>query len=213
MNRLTSAALTGVLLAGGVMAVAQPTQAAPAPDGVVAADAPAVAKAAGKTSKYYFLFDKNWSDPTQSRLYYMKSRPGKDKIVRSYRAGSGNGSTNECAKNAGWLPTGTYNVGKQTTRKDGGPKGINGYAIPVSNKWCKPKPGQRKVQRDALFIHSEMRSNGKPGRPTNGDNPYAWDGPRDYYSLGCIKLSDKHIRDLFRTANKYGWPKQLKVVN
>ncbi|WP_426404954.1 L,D-transpeptidase [Streptomyces sp. R-07] len=214
MNRLTSAALTGVLLAGGAMAVAPATQAAPAPAGVGAAAAPAVANAAaGKTSQYYFLFDKNWSDPTKSRLYYMKSRPGKDQKIGDFRAGSGNGSTRECAKNAGWLPTGTYNVGIQTKRKAGGPKGINGYAIPLSNKWCKPQGKERKVVRDALFIHSEMLSNGKQDRQTKGDNPYRWDGPGDYYSLGCTKLSPKDIQALFRLADKHGWPKQLKVVN
>lgn len=213
MKRLTTVALAGVLLTGGLAAVAQPTQAAPASTGAPQAAAvseAAVTRAAGSTSTYYFLFDKNQSSPTKSKLYFMKSVPGKDKVIKSYRAGSGNGSKNECATMKGWLPNGSYKVLGHEKRKKGGARGINGYAIHVQDKLCK----NGKTKRTELFIHSEMKSNGQQGPKQSGkDSPYRWDGAGDYYSYGCIKITPKDIQDLFRTADRYGWPKQLKVVN
>ncbi|MFD0395814.1 hypothetical protein ACFQ3Z_42240 [Streptomyces nogalater] len=86
MKRLTTAALTGVLLTGGLAAVAQPTQAAPARQAAAVSGTAVSQAAAGSTGKYYFLFDKNQSNPTKSKLYFMKSVPGKDKVIKSYRA-------------------------------------------------------------------------------------------------------------------------------
>ncbi len=37
--------------------------------------------------------------------------------------------------------------------------------------------------------------------------------PRHYRSLGCIKLSPAHIKNLFAKAEQYGWPTQLKVTS
>ncbi|GFE16383.1 hypothetical protein Sgleb_44300 [Streptomyces glebosus] len=59
-----------------------------------------------------------------------------------------------------------------------------------------------------------MNVNGTQGaRQPGRDNPYRWDGVRDYYSLGCIKLTPAHIKNLFSKADHYGWPKRLKVVS
>ncbi|MEU7089990.1 invasion associated locus B family protein [Streptomyces achromogenes] len=210
MKRLTTAALTGILLTGGLAAVAQPTQAAPDRQAAAVSGTAVSRAAAGSTGTYYFLFDKNQSDPTKSKLSYMKSVPGQDKVIKSYRAGSGNGSKDECAPMRGWLPNGSYKVLGHEKHKAGGKKGINGYAIHVQDKYCK----DGRTKRTELFIHSEMKPDGEQGAKLPGqDNPYRWDGVRDYYSYACIKLTPNHIRDLFRTADRYGWPKQLKVVS
>lgn len=49
----------------------------------------------------------------------------------------------------------------------------------------------------------------RPGK----DNPYRWDGDGDYRSLGCIKLSPAHIKNLFAKAERSGWPTKLKVTS
>jgi hypothetical protein len=221
MRKLSSVGAIAIgvtLLLGGTTAQAQAGSAA------AAQSAPAAASlASGSTGTYYLLFNKNQSNPTQSKLYLMKDVPGTDKKIESWQAGSGNGSKDECASMRGWLPNGPYRILGHETRKNGGRSGINGYAIHLQNKVCKPKPkpkpGKRKTLRTELFIHSEMKPNGKQGpklydkNHKRKDSPYRWDGPSDYYSLGCIKLKHTDIQDLFRKANHYGWPKQLRVVN
>lgn len=196
MNRLKSVVLAGALMAGSYVVVAQPSQAA-------------TPTAAAASSAYYFHFDKNPKNPADSRLYLKKSVPGKDKVIRSYRAGSGQGSKDECASFRGWLPNGDYRVLRHERKKNGGKSGINGYAIHVEDKWCKG----RKTKRTELFIHSEMLPNGKQGPKKGKDSPYRWDGVIDYYSYGCIKITPSDIRDLFKAADRYGWPKKLKVTN
>ncbi|MFF4954522.1 hypothetical protein ACWC2K_11305 [Streptomyces chattanoogensis] len=177
------------------------------------AAAPAEAARPAASGGTYLSFDKNWKNPSDSRLYLVKSIPNaKDKVLAKYRAGSGNGGrngTNECAGLQGWLPNGTYRVLGHTTHKAGGAKGINGYAIQVQDKVCK----NHHTKRTALFVHSEMKPDGTQGKRQPGrDNPYRWDGVNDYYSLGCIKLTPAHIKNLFAKAAHYGWPKRLEVV-
>src|SRR5688572_26373918 len=67
--------------------------------------------------KASITFDKNWNNPSNSKLIWRLSQRvnGKWKVVqtRSWRAGSGMlGRTgrNSCVKNKGWLPNGTYAV-------------------------------------------------------------------------------------------------------
>ncbi|MGY5132488.1 hypothetical protein ACWGJW_08755 [Streptomyces nigrescens] len=194
-------------LTGGLAA----TEAAPALAAHPASGPSARPAAAGGT---YLYFNKNQGNPSNSRLYLMKSVPNaKDKVLAKYRAGSGNGgrnAKNECASMQGWLPNGSYRVLNHTKRHNGGSRGINGYAIHVQNKVCK----NGRTERTGLFVHSEMNVNGTQGaRQPGRDNPYRWDGVRDYYSLGCIKLTPAHIMNLFAKAGHYGWPKALKVVS
>ncbi|MGA5563138.1 hypothetical protein ACPCUV_18465 [Streptomyces platensis] len=194
-------------LTGGLAA----TEAAPA---LAAHPASGQTKGAAAAGGTYLYFNKNQSNPSNSRLYLMKSVPNaKDKVLAKYRAGSGNGGRNgknECAKLQGWLPNGSYRVTGHTKRHDGGEGGIHGYAIHVEDKVCK----NGRTPRTALFVHSEMNVNGTQGaRQPGRDNPYRWDGVRDYYSLGCIKLTPAHIKNLFSKADHYGWPKRLKVVS
>ncbi|MEV6121063.1 L,D-transpeptidase family protein [Streptomyces sp. NPDC052077] len=188
-TRLAPLALTAALVGG--LAV---TTTATAPE----------AQAAG--GGYYLYFKKNSANPTNSRLYLMKSVPkAKDKIIAKYRAGSGNGSTNECARNKGWLPgtttkNGKYAIEFHRTNYDGV---INGYVIKLSDKRC-----SNGTKRTELFVHSEMKPNGKQGTIESE----RWDGPNDYYSNGCVKLTPGDIKDLFAKAKRYGWPTTMYVV-
>jgi hypothetical protein len=142
---------------------------------------------------YVLKFIKNWHRTDDSRLaLYHDGR-----LVKSYRAGSGMGSTAECAKNEGWLPSGAYKIlGHQTNRNSA----IKGYAIHLADKSCHPtKPKQKPIRRGDLFIHSNMTKNGAS----------RWHG--SYKSHGCIKLSPPDIKDLFSRLDTVGWPKTLHV--
>ncbi|MGW4022070.1 L,D-transpeptidase family protein [Streptomyces sp. NPDC005009] len=177
--------------------------------GLVATTTAAAPDAHAAGGSYYLYFKKNTSDPINSKLYLMKSvADAKDKVVARYRAGSGNGSQNECATNKGWLPgtntkNGKYKIEFHRTNFDGI---INGYVIKLSDKKC--TQGDKRTKRTALFVHSEMKPNGKQGTIESE----RWDGTRDYYSNGCIKLKPADIKDLFAKAERYGWPKTLYVV-
>lgn len=147
-------------------------------------------------SSFYLKFTKNWKHPDHSTLSIVKD----GHVVKSYRAGSGLGSTNDCLSEKGWLPSGTYQVkGHQTNRNSK----IKGYAIQLSDKKCHPKSGKKKdaVTRDDLFIHSEMTKNGSRGSTERT----RWDGDSDYRSYGCVKLRPDHIKDLFSRLKNH-WP-------
>ncbi|MFC8368200.1 L,D-transpeptidase family protein [Streptomyces sp. NPDC057238] len=177
--------------------------------GLVATTTAVAPDARAASGSYYLYFKKNTSNPINSKLYLMKSvANAKDKVVARYRAGSGNGSQNECATNKGWLPgtntkNGKYKIEFHRTNFDGI---INGYVIKLSDKKC--TQGDKRTKRTALFVHSEMKPNGKQGTIESE----RWDGTRDYYSNGCIKLKPADIKDLFAKAKRYGWPKTLYVV-
>ncbi|MFD7630328.1 L,D-transpeptidase family protein [Streptomyces sp. NPDC059851] len=149
---------------------------------------------------YSLKFTKNRNQPDRSTLSLVRDGI----VLKTYRAGSGLGSTDECAKGRGWLPSGTYQVkGHQTNRNSD----IKGYAIQLSDKVCHPERGKKAVKRDALFIHSEMTRTGGQGSAEETK----WDGDGDYKSLGCIKLRPEHIKDLFSRLEKAHWPKDLTL--
>ncbi|MER5567270.1 L,D-transpeptidase [Streptomyces goshikiensis] len=149
---------------------------------------------------YLLKFTKNWNHPDRSTLSLVHNGI----TVKSYRAGSGVGVKDECRSEKGWLPSGTYQVkGHQTNRNSD----IKGYAIQLSDKACRPKPHQKSITRDDLFIHSEMTKNGGQGFT----EPTRWDGDTDYKSLGCIKLTPADIKDLFSRLNQAHWPKNLTL--
>lgn len=155
----------------------------------------------GRTT-YYLKFDKN--TVTNSRLSLMQSVVGPDKVVKSYKAGSGV-IEDPCAGNAGWLPNGDYEI--EFHQKNFVGK-INGYVIKVSDKRC-----HNGTKRDALFIHSEMKSNGSQG--TAETKKWTTNNPNDYTSWGCIKLNPSNIKDLFNKMDSVGWKKltKLKVIS
>ncbi|MER5888995.1 hypothetical protein ABT160_34660 [Streptomyces sp. NPDC001941] len=201
---LRAAAATGVAaVALGVM----PASAGAAPQ---AADA-GTAQAAAAKSYTYLSYKKNVKDPTNSRLslvYVQVVNPDKVRTytVDSWRAGSGLGGKkgsvgqNECASSRGWLPNGSYNVEFFRSNYSGR---INGIVWKLSNHKCKTG----KVTRTELFIHSEMKSNGKPGSTEST----RWDGNSDYKSEGCIKLKPADVRELKGYRSNYPLPQKLYV--
>ncbi|MFH8346205.1 hypothetical protein [Streptomyces sp. NPDC018045] len=205
--RTASPFVTGLVTAA-LATTALATAAAPAAAARPVPSAPSAPP--GRAETTHLVFDKNRRDPSASRLRLVQSGTGR--VLAEYRAGSGQGGAagrDECARNQGWLPDGTYPVLSHTTRKKGGRDGINGYAIRIADKVCR----DGRTQRTALFLHSEMRPDGtqaaaQPGR----DNPYRWDGDVDYRSLGCVKLAPADIKHLFAEARRYGRPTSLKVV-
>lgn len=154
----------------------------------------------------YLEFDKG-SNPQNSRLYFVYvqgSNPDHPHIhtLGSWRAGSGNGSKDTCASNAGWLPNGTYSIKKYYPHHNGGAHGVNGIAWYLGDHKC--HSGR---WRTDLFVHSEMLPSGKAG----SSEPYRWDGNSDYKSNGCIKLKPSDIRALRDLQASYPNPHTLYV--
>ncbi|MBQ0967455.1 peptidoglycan-binding protein [Streptomyces sp. RK23] len=157
---------------------------------------------------YSLEFSKNWKYPTYSKLSLVRD----GKVLKSWRAGSGMGSKDECASAKGWLPSGAYKVRAHFTNRDG--DAIDGYAIQLPDKTCRPKAGtkQQRVTRTELFIHSEMTRNGGQGKDNpNRDDADRWESANDYRSLGCIKLTPTDIKDLFKRLDQARWPKNLTL--
>lgn len=135
-----------------------------------------------------FYFDGNWSQSDDSVLTMYVTVSGDRYRVRS-RAGSGNGSTDECATSAGWLPAGAYgrNDGDSNSRmeqmyKTWGDTVVRGQVWFLDKKNCGYSPY---TQRTELFIHS------------NGIEGTSWD--YNWKTAGCIKVS-QHARTGF-----YDW--------
>ncbi|MET8828028.1 L,D-transpeptidase family protein [Streptomyces sp. NPDC004610] len=187
MRKFVTTAVTATTLTAGLL-VGGATQATAGPE----------ADAAAATT-YYLKFDKK--TVTNSRLYLMKSVAGPDKVVASYKAGSGT-TTNACSVGRGWLPNGSYKIEFHRKNFDGI---INGYVIKVSDKRCSGG-----TQRTELFIHSEMKPNGKQG--TIESEKWTNSNPNDYYSNGCIKLNPSHIKNLFSRLDSLGWQKLTKLT-
>ncbi|MCX5315896.1 peptidoglycan-binding protein [Streptomyces sp. NBC_00154] len=166
------------------------------------------------TGTYTLKLTRNGEQPLNSRLALLRG----GKVIDSYRAGSGMGSTDECRPDKGWLPSGTYKVKGHETNRGGwnyNPRvQIQGYAIQIEDKTCTPKPGgHKRVKRTQMFIHSEMLADGTQAfdNPFNGDDWWRWDNAGDYSSNGCIKLAPNDLKDLFTHLNRAGWPKNLTL--
>ncbi|MFI8258926.1 peptidoglycan-binding protein [Streptomyces filamentosus] len=156
---------------------------------------------------YSLHFKKNWKHPSYSKLSLVRD----GKTLKSWRAGSGK-NKDECASDAGWLPSGTYRVQAHFTNRDA--DAIDGYAIQLPSKPCRPKAGtkQKRVTRTDLFIHSEMTRFGTQGKDNPGrDDADRWENANDYKSLGCIKLTPTDIKDLFKRLDQARWPKNLTL--
>ncbi|MFE0100641.1 hypothetical protein [Streptomyces sp. NPDC059009] len=160
-------------------------------------------RSAAATDRYYLRFDKG--SVTNSRLELVKRVPGRDAVIKTYKAGSGQ-IKNSCAVGRGWLPDADarhpYAVQWHRKNFDGV---INGFVIKLSDKRC-----SNGTKRTELFIHSEMKPNGRQG--TIESERWTNQSPNDYYSNGCIKLHPTHIKDLFKRLDRVGWPKKLYVV-
>ncbi|RAG83645.1 hypothetical protein DN069_21035 [Streptacidiphilus pinicola] len=137
----------------------------------------------------YFVFDKNASDPSDSRMTWFWARNnGGTPLVGSetWRAGSGMGSENDCYSNNGWLPNGWYNGYEHSTYWSS--------IIPTMNWELSDKACSRgTVTRSALFIHSKT--------------PSSWaHAPNPYHSNGCIHLSPSDILTADRYSRAHGGP-------
>lgn len=138
---------------------------------------PALADHGGCHDTYaFFMFGRFAPDPTNSALFY-----GDYSCDYTYwRAGSGNGSTDECAWSAGWLPGGWYEHWGNWDDYSGD---INGRVYWVQDHQC-----WNGNWRTELFIHTEQTwYNGQ--NCYGGDSPECWEGANDYYSLACIKIA------------------------
>jgi hypothetical protein len=197
------AALTSSVLAAPTVAVAVP---------VSSAAAPTTAALAGVRQRAVITFDKNWTDPSNSRLIWKVVRLGADgawHVVErlSWRAGSGMLGTagrNECAKGRGWLPNGTYRL---RFHRDYPGHLIKGRAFRLDDHRC--RNGRWRVQ---LFIHTEQGAGSVQCADLPGDQPCRWELPEvnDYKSAGCIKLSpddltelSQHFLTFFRAGVRY----------
>jgi len=153
--RLTMLALVALLAA---LAVAAPAQAKPT-----------IEKYGKPLSAPLLSFDKNPDSPLNSKLKLYFSI-GKSTYTATVRAGSGNGTKNDCTKNKGWLPNGTYsNIPHY--KKTGGNEVVRGWVWQLGSKKC----SSGSTTRTELFVHS------------NGIEGTKWDGK--YGTQGCIKIS------------------------
>lgn len=175
-----------------------PAQAAPAPQ---AAQAATVSPLISGSYNGYFVFDKNPSDPTNSKLTWKLfdlNRPQGPVLIesKSWRAGSGNGETNACVRNEGWLPNGKYG-GTLKMNYDGSK--IKGIVFALDDKKC-----SNGTPRTELFIHSEMaKDHGQDGCAGSSDSPWCWEGNSDYKSAGCIKMKPADIANAASIFEKY----------
>jgi hypothetical protein len=124
----------------------------------------------------WVVFERLAASPHNSPLTMYFSIGG-TKYSSRVRAGSGDGSTNDCLTNRGWLPGGTYN-NIPHYRKTWGNTVVRGYVWELGSMACH----NGSVTRTELFIHS------------NGIEGTTWNG--SYATQGCIKISQVDRGDL-----------------
>ncbi|MFI5959250.1 hypothetical protein [Cryptosporangium sp. NPDC051539] len=158
---------------------------------VTASPALAGAQVTGVYDRHYqrtaprFYYDINIRAAQNSRLtLYYSSRLDNVRRFVSVRAGSGQGSLDECAKGRGVLPVGRYSVRFLSNYRAGNPV-VRGDVWALSAQRCK----NRRTVRNDLFIHSS----GIPGTKF-----------RHYKTLGCIKV-DQADRARLAAAWRSAW--------
>lgn len=87
------------------------------------------------------------------------------------KAGSGDGTSNDCTSNRGWLPNGKYNARYEVNHQTSSTV-VKGSVWNLGNKVCSAGT----VTRTELFIHSQ------------GGNGGSWT-ESNYKSAGCIKIN------------------------
>jgi hypothetical protein len=136
-----------------------------------------------------FTFTKNWSQPDHSSLN-LTIRAVVSGVLKppsvnvTVRAGSGDGTTDGCVVDHGWLPNGTYHV--QEVFYDRASI-ITGHAFWLNDTYC-----SNGTKRSALFIHSSY--------------PWSDTNPDDYVSEGCIKVNNTSIDTLYNDYTAYDFP-------
>lgn len=153
---LAVAAMMATLTVGAAPAMAKPTMTPITP-----------------TPKQPMLtFDKNQDSPLKSTLTITFRSNGKN-YKATVRAGSGDGTKNDCTKNKGWLPNGKYENVKHY-KKTWGNEVVRGWVWELGSKKC----SSGSTTRTELFVHS----NGIEGTPWNGS----------YASNGCVKIEQSN---------------------
>ncbi|GAA2734830.1 L,D-transpeptidase [Streptomyces nogalater] len=184
----TTAAVAVAVALTAVPALA-PAAAAHVPAGAVPAAGPATT----------LVFDKNPDSPTHSKLSVYEG----GRLRAAYRAGSGTGVEDDCARDKGWMPDGRWRIRLKDPFYDG--RLIKGYAVHLQDMKC----SKGTLTRTEMFIHSEMNRDGGQGSTESR----RWDGDGDYASNGCVKLRPADIKEMFRLLNRIGWPTHLRVVS
>jgi hypothetical protein len=144
-----------------------------------------VASAQTAPSPPSMLFQKSGA-PYGTLYAYMSF--GTIRASYSFQSGSGNGSNDECASNAGWLPSGEYSSAN-LYYKTWGSAVVQGWVWEIPNKTCY----DGSVTRTELFVHS------------SGIEGTSW-SPSNYYSAGCIKLNQddrQFLRTQYQGADQF----------
>ena len=144
----------------------------------------------------YFEFDKGTAPVGE--LHFWVYNVATDALIlhRTWPAGSGTGSADECYTNNGWLPNGTYSV--KAWHKTNGV--ILGDIFELSDKKCPSR-----TLRTDLFIHTEQTASSGQCTNTSGvdDTCYWGDSSNEYRSNGCIKLSPTDLHSAYATFLMY----------
>ena len=128
----------------------------------------------------YMTMARNNSNTSNGRLVAFVSI-GKNRYRLSMRAGTGNGTKSNCVRNKGQIPPGVYDRNDEDdlstlayiNNKTWGSTVVRGAVWQLGSKKCTPKPGEKKITRTELYIHSQGAS--------------GWSG--NYRSNGCIKIN------------------------
>lgn len=163
------------------------------------------AESAGRAKRAVITFDKNWSNPGNSRLVWQLQERGgggawKTVQRRSWRAGSGmlgKRGKNPCMRNVGWLPNGHYGV---VLHRNYPGNWIRGTALRLDNKRC-----GNGTLRQSLFIHTETGAGNRQCANRPGDQVCRWEFPtfNDYKSAGCIKVAPSALGELDRLFRRH----------
>jgi hypothetical protein len=110
-----------------------------------------------------------------------------------WRAGSGNGSQNRCATNQGPIPQGTTSITFHSDSYAG--TSVRGRVWALDSMRC-VAGDPNSTLRTELFIHTEETSSRGQTCGSPYDERWCWDGPNDYYSQGCIKVSYTNVASI-----------------
>ncbi|WP_109507873.1 hypothetical protein [Nocardioides speluncae] len=151
------------------------------------------------------VFNKNPTNQFQSRLVWKVERrndAGKWRVIerKVWRAGSGlpdQWGKDECVRNHGWAPNGTY-APIQYDQYDGSV--INGRVFFLGAKRCTDG-----TMRSQLFIHSEANPDNTQCADAAGDQSCRWEHPaiNEYKSNGCIKMAPGDMKALTKAYHRY----------
>jgi hypothetical protein len=134
-----------------------------------------------------FTFDKGSAPYGTLYAFYSSAAycgstlmPTRHKVTM--KAGSGDGNSNECASDHGWLPNGAYQARYEVNHQTSSAV-VKGSVWNLGNHVC----SSGNVTRTELFIHSQ------------GGNGGSW-SESNYKSAGCIKINQTdrtHLKSIW----------------